>query len=353
MPCMGGPPPGAEDDPTKRVKPFRRSFFSWVASDDSQLQRCEALLLRSIDGRFTQFTAAGLNTIRSKDLDAAKPTVLLLHGFGGGVGCWVQNWDAISAVANVYAIDLPGMARSVREDKDFKATEEVVEYFSGYLEEWLKEVGIAGPITMAGHSFGAYLSAHYASNNPSRVNHLILCDPWGTAVMPPDLPANMSLKHRLLVKFIFNVVSPFGIMRAAGPWGSSLIPRFRPDFADRWEGVIDDVGVFTDYVYHCNAKTPAQGEYAFRACVQGPAYAKVPLAEFIPARLPAEVRLSVLHGERTWMDVGAYRAMVEKVSKLRGGTGAALLMVERAGHQLNTDNADRFNELLVELLSGR
>jgi pimeloyl-ACP methyl ester carboxylesterase len=30
-----------------------------------------------------------------------------------------------------------------------------------------------------GHSFGAYIAAHFALKNPEKIEKLILCDPWG------------------------------------------------------------------------------------------------------------------------------------------------------------------------------
>ena len=339
--------PAVDVEAEKRARPFRSSLLSWIASDEQQLERAERLLLRPIEGHFEQLTAAGINTIRSpqSSTDHTKPTLLLLHGFGAGLGCWVQNWIPLCKVANVYAIDLPGMGRSVRDDYEFKTAAEVIDHFVAYMDAWLEAVHLdQTPLIVAGHSFGAYLGSHYAVRRPGRFMHLIMCDPWGVAEMPANIAESLTLKWKLFFTVIYKV-SPMALIRAAGPWGHTLLRRARPDFARRWIGVLDDPRVFYDYTYHCNARLPPTGEWALRACSQGPAYARIPLIQFLPRTLSTDVAVTVIHGQHTWMDVSAYFEFVELLRPNRSLT--SLHTIHGAGHQLNTDDATTFNELVV------
>lgn len=55
--------------------------------------------------------------------------------------------------------------------------EEAEDYFISSLEKWRDAMKINQPITIMGHSFGAYLSSLYCLQHPNAVHHLILADP--------------------------------------------------------------------------------------------------------------------------------------------------------------------------------
>ncbi|WP_405943576.1 alpha/beta fold hydrolase [Streptomyces sp. NBC_00932] len=120
-------------------------------------------------------TPYGLTRINSCGPLAAPPLVLLP---GGGATSLV--WRAAVAAGlgrthRVHAVDLvgePGLSVPA-EGRPIRST--------GDLDGWLGAVidGLAasGPVTLAGHSYGAWIAAHHAARHPRRLARLVLFDP--------------------------------------------------------------------------------------------------------------------------------------------------------------------------------
>ena len=92
--------------------------------------------------------------------------MVLLHGFGGGVGLWAQNFDALSQRRPVFAFDLLGFGQSSRplfSSDAQKAEDQFVES----IEQWRAKVGLE-TMELLGHNLGGYLAVSYAIKYPSR-----------------------------------------------------------------------------------------------------------------------------------------------------------------------------------------
>ncbi|WP_327301708.1 alpha/beta fold hydrolase [Streptomyces goshikiensis] len=123
-------------------------------------------------------TPHGLTRINSCGPLGAPPLVLLP---GGGATSTV--WGAVVAAGagrthRVHAVDLvgePGLSvpaggRAIRTPEDL----------AGWLDavlDGLDGLGAPGPVTLAGHSYGAWIAAHYATRHPRRLARLVLLDP--------------------------------------------------------------------------------------------------------------------------------------------------------------------------------
>ncbi|KAK3319288.1 Alpha/Beta hydrolase protein [Apodospora peruviana] len=137
--------------------------------------------------------------------EQADDTLVMLHGYGAGLGFFYKNFEPLSRSKGwkLYALDMLGMGNSSRPNwkihaKDQKAKiAEAESWFIDALEEWRRLRNIE-KFTLMGHSLGGYLAVSYALKYPGRLNKLILAspvgipeDPWAVnAEMPePDVSA--------------------------------------------------------------------------------------------------------------------------------------------------------------------
>lgn len=126
-------------------------------------------------------------------------TLVMLHGYGAGLGLFYQNFEPITRVAGwrLYALDMLGMGNSSRPPFRIKARDpkdkiaEAESFFVDALEEWRK-IRKIDKFTLLGHSLGGYLAVSYALKYPGHLNKLILASPVGIPEDPnatkPELP---------------------------------------------------------------------------------------------------------------------------------------------------------------------
>ncbi|GAA6222377.1 protein ABHD4 [Lates japonicus] len=283
---------------------------------------------------------------------APKTPLVMVHGFGGGVGLWIRNLDALSRSRPVYAFDLLGFGRSSRPSFPSDAAK-AEEQFVNSIEQWRQSVGLENMILL-GHSLGGYLATSYAIQYPSRVSHLILVDPWGFPERPQaQTDGNGSQGTEVVkrpsvprwVKAIAAVVSlfnPLAVIRAAGPWGPGLVNRFRPDFKRKFEDLFDD-DTMTQYIYHCNAQTPS-GEVGFRAMSESLGWAKRPMLQRVHL-LPPSMPLTMLYGERSWVDSSSGESVVQ----IRDRAYTRVLLVNEASHHVYADQPEVFNRVVENI----
>uniref|UniRef100_A0A665WY14 (Lyso)-N-acylphosphatidylethanolamine lipase n=1 Tax=Echeneis naucrates TaxID=173247 RepID=A0A665WY14_ECHNA len=281
-----------------------------------------------------------------------KTPLVMVHGFGGGVGLWIRNLDTLSRSRPVYAFDLLGFGRSSRPPFPSDASK-AEQQFVNSIEQWRQSVGLENMILL-GHSLGGYLATSYAIQYPSRVLHLILVDPWGFPEQPKTQPDDNPGQGAELVKrpspprwvkIIASVVSlfnPLAVIRAAGPWGPGLVNRFRPDFKRKFEDLFDD-DTMTQYIYHCNAQTPS-GEVGFRAMSASLGWAKLPMLQRVH-QLPPSMPLTMLYGQRSWVDSSSgYR-----VVQIRNQTHTRVLLINDASHHVYADQPEEFNRVVESI----
>lgn len=279
-----------------------------------------------------------------------KTPLVMVHGFGGGVGLWIRNLDALSRSRPVYAFDLLGFGRSSRPPFPSDATK-AEEQFVDSIEQWRQSVGLENMILL-GHSLGGYLATSYAIQYPSRVSHLILVDPWGFPERPKvqnqqgqgtDVVKRPSpprwVKAILAVVTLFN---PLAVIRAAGPLGPSLVNRFRPDFKRKFEDLFDD-DTMTQYIYHCNAQTPS-GEVGFRAMTESLGWAKRPMLDRVH-QLPASMPVTLLYGAQSWVDSSSG----DRMAQIRNHSNTRVLLINEASHHVYADQPGEFNRVVENI----
>jgi pimeloyl-ACP methyl ester carboxylesterase len=135
-----------------------------------------------------------------KAFDAAKPTVVFIHGVLNDHSVWIlQTRYLANHGFNVLAVDLPGHCKSGGEAPS--SVEEAADFIAALLDA-------AGVQTAAlvGHSWGSLIALEAASRLKDRVNHLVLV---GTAYPMKVSPAliEASLNEPLKALTMVNVFS--------------------------------------------------------------------------------------------------------------------------------------------------
>jgi pyruvate dehydrogenase E2 component (dihydrolipoyllysine-residue acetyltransferase) len=93
---------------------------------------------------------------------------LLLHGFGGDLGNWLFNHEALAEGRAVYAIDLPGHGESTK-DVGAGTLEELAAVAAAFLDT----VGVPA-VHLVGHSMGGAVALTMAAAAPERVRSMSL-----------------------------------------------------------------------------------------------------------------------------------------------------------------------------------
>ena len=116
------------------------------------------------------------------------PPMVLIHGYGGGVGMWYATLPLLSKLdRDVFAIDTMGCGLSSRPvwelpqgiECDVQAAEG---FFVERMEQWRAKSNIS-KMVLCGHSLGGYLSVAYAERYcPER------CSAHCTVMQPTDVP---------------------------------------------------------------------------------------------------------------------------------------------------------------------
>lgn len=303
-------------------------------------------------------------------------TLVMLHGYGAGLGFFYKNFEPLSRVSGykLYALDMLGMGNSSRPPFKINAKtreEQVIEaenWFVDALEEWRKERKIQR-FTLLGHSLGGYLAVSYALKYPGHLNKLILASPVGipkdpfatTAAMPEPGESTMEQEFTQDQQAVtepsrgsaFNAkqtstppaqpkrplpgwlvwlwdqnISPFSIIRMTGPLG----PRFVSGWTSRRFNHLEptEAQALHDYSFSI-FKQKGSGEYALGYILAPGAYARRPIIDRVQhlgrqpisqpeAGQPAKETgypVVFMYGENDWMDVAGGLAAEEKLKQAR------------------------------------
>ena len=115
-----------------------------------------------------------------KALDAAKPTLIFIHGVLNDHSVWILQTRYLAHHGwNVLAVDLPGHCRSAGAPP--ATVEEAADFILA-----LMDAAVLDEAVLVGHSFGSLIALEAASRAPERVSQLVLV---GTAFPMKVSPA--------------------------------------------------------------------------------------------------------------------------------------------------------------------
>ncbi|XP_029445241.1 1-acylglycerol-3-phosphate O-acyltransferase ABHD5 isoform X2 [Rhinatrema bivittatum] len=319
---------------------------AWCPTSMPLLKDAEERMLKGITSLYSKqhVLISGGNKIWTLILTQTfsnRTPLVLLHGFGGGVGLWALNFEELCQDRTVYAFDLLGFGRSSRPQFHSDAEKAEIQFVES-IEEWRVKMGLEKMILL-GHNLGGFLAAAYTLKYPSRVNHLILVEPWGF----PDRP-NYADEQRpipIWIKAVGAMLSPFNPLaglRLAGPFGLSLVQRLRPDFKRKYSSMFDDDTV-TEYIYHCNVQSPS-GETAFRNMTIPYGWAQRPMLQRIDQMHP-DIPITVIYGARSCIDGNSGST----IQSLRPNSYVKTIAIRGAGHYVYADQPEDFNQKVLEI----
>lgn len=151
-----------------------------------------------------------------KPLDAAKPTVVFIHGVLNDHSVWIlqSRWFANHGW-NVLAVDLPGHCKSEGRPP---AT---VEDAAAFVVSLLDAAGVA-KAALVGHSFGSLIALETAARSPERVTHLALVGTaYPMAVSPALLEGALNDPQRAITmvnNFSHSLLAPPPSSLGPGTW---------------------------------------------------------------------------------------------------------------------------------------
>nr|XP_020467307.1 1-acylglycerol-3-phosphate O-acyltransferase ABHD5 [Monopterus albus] len=320
---------------------------SWCPTSQSQLQTAEDMMLRYVNSAFSrQYVPISHGNLLwtltfSSDSVREKTPVVLLHGFGCGVGLWAQNLDALSQHRPVFALDLLGFGQSSRPSFSSDA-QEAEDQFVESIEQWRAKVGLESMILL-GHNLGGYLVVSYAIKYPGRVKHIILVEPWGFPKRPDtvedDRPIPVWIKA---LGAMFSPFNPLAGLRLIGPLGPTLVQTLRPDFKKKFSSMFSDNTV-SEYIYHLNVQTPS-GETAFKNMTIPYGWAKRPMLQRLD-QLQSEIPLTIIYGSRSSIDSNSGSTIKE----MRPHSHVEIITIRGAGHYVYADHPEDFNHRVLQV----
>lgn len=272
--------------------------------------------------------------------------LIMVHGYGGGLGFWLKNFNHISSLDNwvVHAIDLMGYGCSLRPK--FKPSEDniygVEKWFHEPFQEWLRRRGLSERPEnnlVLGHLMGAYLMATYAiDKNPDFCRKLLMVSPGAIIKHRQQVPI-----PAYFTKLWEQNMSPFSLVRNAGPIGSKLVSMWS---SRRFANLDpDEQSLLHKYAYGI-FQAPGSGEYMLNYMLAPGADARFPLIE----RGIHKLKCNVLwcYGEEDWMDKAGGRLCSNIINKVSGDSRRSLVcVIPNAGHHLYLDNISEFNLIVV------
>ena len=202
----------------------------------------------TVDGHAVHCATGG------RPFDAAKTTVILVHGAGMDHSCWAlqSRWFAWNGYS-VLVPDLPGHGKSAG------APLLTIDDMAAWVGRLMDAAGLNTAI-LVGHSMGALIALKAAADYSDRIARIALLGVADVMPVHPDLlqaaQDNDPLAYDLIVSWGHGPGAHFGANRNPGLWmlgaGRALLARNRPgvlfnDLAacNDWQGGLDAATAIT------------------------------------------------------------------------------------------------------------
>ena len=133
------------------------------------------------DEKFLEVDGNRIRYLQTGD-GSATETLVLIHGLGASAERWNPVVPLLGGGYRVLAPDLPGFGYS-----DKPVTDYTPDFFSAFLDGFLRASGAGHPRHIIGSSLGGQVAAEYAHAHPEGLERLVLVSPAGA--MKQSTPA--------------------------------------------------------------------------------------------------------------------------------------------------------------------
>jgi len=275
----------------------------------------------------------------------------MVHGLAAGTALFAITFDGLSPYSTVYAIDLPGFARSSRNKFSTKDESQVEAQYVESLERWRNALNIE-KMNLVGHSFGGYLVTAYSIKHPERVNHLVLADPWGFNEKPSKEVLEAKYGRSAVFTTIFNIITrfnPLAALRFFGRFSLRMMKNVRGDLIAQNSRLFPDPedNCTLEYLVHSNFHSPT-GEAAFYTLMNSFAWAKNPMLYRL-RDLKSSLPLTAIYGRDSWMQSLSKEQFAEARGDEENKTYNDSQLVDDARHHVYARTQD-FNHILLSAL---
>ncbi len=244
-----------------------------------------------------------INYVGSEEIDPSRPTLLLIHGAGQRLATWRFQTGLLDDAGVNYVIpDLPGRGgsggggfRSIEEYKDF-------------IKDFADALGL-GELILAGHSMGGGVALNFALDYPEKVKALVLV---GTG-------ARLRVAGETL-KVVKNNYPLFCDVSPSRSFAEASSEELKQEFKNGLLATPSEV---------CYHDLSACNEFDFMERVH-------------EVKAPS----CIIAGSNDILAPVKYSEYLhEKIA------GSELYVIERAGHFVMQENAERFNAVLADFLA--
>lgn len=343
------------------------------------------------------------------DSKTSGKTLVMMHGYGAGLGFFFKNFDGLSEGLpgwNIYALDWLGYGLSSRpkfaiktndlsktddERNEVLVSKETEDWFVESLEAWRRAKQIS-QFTLMGHSMGGYLAAAYAFRYPQHVEKLVMVSPAGV-----ERGYTSELDERSIWSLFKKDQERIAELENQGPeiqqelttsqteavsgnaqkghdsprrswtgnkyliylWNNHVSPLslvryssiFGPKLMSRWsywrfaQFPAAEREAMHIYTYKTFVARPS-GEYAITRILAPGALARMPLVDRVQANLKCPS--AWIYGDNDWMHVPAGAEAADVMN--RTGKWAEFHVVPKAGHHVYLDNVSKFNNIVLNFI---
>lgn len=262
--------------------------------------------------------------IRYRDVGAAGPVLLCLHGIGGSLELWNRQIEGLSDRFRVIAIDLPGHGISDLGQQPYDLPD-----FAALCWRFLDALGI-DKVFIAGNSMGGAIALLMAGQNQDRTQKIILA---GAASLGRRAPL------------------PFRLM-SLPVIGEILTKPGKAGVDQQIKAILFDPATATDEIRNCVTRNNAKpgGAKAFLATLRlmtDIGGQRQPMVDRAQTTL-SSLRIPVLfiHGREDAVVIPDHSVEAQKLTP-----NSRLVMLDRCGHTPQLEKPSQFNTATAEFLS--